>query len=99
MEWDIPLPSGAAIRLRASMRRRRNRRSKRAFWFTGYFKMKAAATAKFERNVMEKSIGKRHSPRVQPGESDGYYLFIAVITIFLISTLAILAGLGLALIA
>lgn len=48
---------------------------------------------------MEKFIGKHHSPRIQTDGSDGYYIFIAVITIFVISTLAILAGLGLALIA
>lgn len=48
---------------------------------------------------MEKFLVKHHSPALKADGSDGYYIFVAVIIIFAISTLAIFIGLGLALIA
>jgi hypothetical protein len=46
---------------------------------------------------MHKSLEKHRSHRIDPDASDGYFLFLALVSTFVISTLAIIVGLGFAL--
>lgn len=48
---------------------------------------------------MHKSLIKHRLHRIDPNGSDGYFLFIALIATFVLSTLAIIVGLGFALMA
>lgn len=48
---------------------------------------------------MYKSFAKHRLRRIEQNESDGYFLFLALISAFVLSTLAIIIGLGFALIA
>ena len=45
---------------------------------------------------MHKSLAKHRSHRIDPNGSDGYFLFIALVSAFVLSTLAIIVGLGFA---
>jgi hypothetical protein len=48
---------------------------------------------------MHKSLEKHRSHQIAPHGSDGYFLFIALASAFVLSTLAIIVGLGFALMA
>jgi hypothetical protein len=48
---------------------------------------------------MHKSLAKHRHHRIDPNGSDGYFLFIALASAFVFSTLAIIIGLGFALMA
>jgi hypothetical protein len=59
----------------------------------------ALASAAIESHDMHKSLVKHRTHRIDPNGSDGYFLLIALISTFLISTLAIVVGLSFALMA
>jgi len=53
----------------------------------------------FESPNMHKSLVKHRPHRLEPNDSDGHLLFVALISAFVLSTLAIVVGLGFALMA